>query len=111
LIKLKEQPVSGKDLLLPGKVIELVQNKLGNPKIIKNKKSKDKFNSDTHTRCWKKYNVRPKSKSSKPVETNSKYCLYHEPTKQYLYTKDWVTFLVERMNNMEEYNSLYNSEI
>ena len=38
LVKLKDRPVSGKDLLLPAKVVELVQIGLGNPKIIKNKR-------------------------------------------------------------------------
>lgn len=41
LVKVKERPVSGKDLLMPGKVVEIVQHELGNPKINKNGKTKN----------------------------------------------------------------------
>ncbi len=107
LVKVKDRPVSGKDLLMPGKVVELVQVGLGNPKMIKNKKAKDKFNSDTHTRCWKKYGVRPESGDVNPSNTNTQYCIYDEPTGQYRYTKSWAGFLIEKMQIVDEYNSLY----
>lgn len=109
LVKVKDRPVSGKDLLMPGKVVEMVQHGLGSPKIIKNKKAKDKFNSDTHTRCWKKYSVRPESGVANPSNTNTQYCIYDEPTGQYRYTKAWAGFLIEKMQIEEEYNSLYKS--
>lgn len=107
LIKIKERPVSGKDLLLPGKVVKEVQEALGNPIVEKNGKHIDKFNLQTHTRCWKKYNVRPPNGSSNPSATNDRYCIYDEPSGQYRYTKAWVTFLIEKMSNENEFNSLY----
>lgn len=107
LVKEKEKPVSGKDLLLPGKVVKDVQKKLGNPKIERYGNKKDKFNFDTHTRCWKKYNIRPANNSVNPSATDTRYCIYDEPSGQYRYTKAWVTFLIERMTDENEYNSLY----
>lgn len=107
LIKEKQIPVANKDTLLPGAVVELVQKRLGNIKITKGKQQVDKFNQDTHRRCWKKYGVRPSSNSDHPERTNPKYCIYDEPYQKYTFTKDWVDFLVEKMSDEEEYQSLY----
>lgn len=107
LVKEKEKPVSGKDLLLPAKVVKEVQKALGNPKVERYGSKKDKFNFDTHTRCWKKYNVRPANNSANPSATDNRYCIYDEPSGQYRYTKAWVTFLVEKMSDENEYDSLY----
>lgn len=107
LVKEKEKPVSGKDLLLPSKVVKLVQKGLGNPKVERNGKRKDKFNSDTHTRCWKKYKVRPNNGAANPSSADIKYCIYDEPSGQFRYTKTWVTFLIERMNIEDEYKALF----
>ena len=107
LVKIKDRPVSGKDLIMPGKVVEFVQKSLGNPKINKNGKTKDKFNPDTHTRCWKKYKVRPLNGDANPSNTDSKYCIYDEPSAQYRYTKEWAAFLIEKMKVEDEYHSLY----
>lgn len=107
LVKEKEKPVSGKDLLLPSKVVKLVQKGLGNPKVDRNGIKKDKFNADTHTRCWKKYNVRPNNGASNPSTTDPRYCIYDEPSGQYRYTKTWVTLLTEKMNIEDEYKSLF----
>lgn len=107
--KFIQVPVSNKDLLKPGIVVQKVQAALGNPKIqrIGKGKEKDKFNMDTHTRCWKKYNVRPENNSNNPEITNADYCVYDQPNDNYLYTDNWVDYLAERMNIEEEFNSLY----
>jgi hypothetical protein len=107
LVKVKERPVSGKDLLMPAKVVELVQLGLGNIKFIKNKKVIDKFNHGTHAICWKKYGVRPENGDAIPSNTNTQYCIYDEPTGQYRYTKSWAGFLIEKMQIDDEYNSLF----
>lgn len=107
LVKEKEKPVSGKNLLLPAKVVKDVQKALGNPKVERYGGKKDKFNFDTHTRCWKKYNVRPVNGSANKSNTDTRYCVYNELSNQYGYTKAWVTFLIEKMKDEDEYNSLY----
>lgn len=101
------QNVSNVNLMKPGSVIKRVQEGLGNPQIQKNNKLVDKFNSDTHMRCWKKYKVRPVSGSETPEMTNNTYCVYDAMNKTYGYTSEWVNFLVEKMSSEEEYQSLY----
>ncbi|MDR2130280.1 MAG: DUF3644 domain-containing protein [Odoribacteraceae bacterium] len=112
MVKFQEKPVVHNNLMLPADVVKQVQSALNDQKIIrKNNKPKDKFNQDTHTRCWKKYQVRPNAKDKSPHNTNSKYCIYDKLTSQYGYTQEWVNFLIEKMQDEEEYNSLYNSKI
>ena len=87
--------------------MEKVQSALGNPTIIRGKKTVDKFNLDTHTRCWKKYRVRPENRDANPERTNATYCVYDAMNKNYGYTQAWIDFLIEKMSNEEEYNSLF----
>lgn len=77
--------------------------------MIRGGKQVDKFNSDTHTRCWKKYKVRPDETLKKrfPEKVKAEYCVYDHANDCYLYKKAWVDFLVEKMLNDDEYNSLY----
>lgn len=110
LIKERYVPVANKGTLKPGVVVSLVQKRLGNQKVIRGMKKIDKFTQDTHTRCWKKYSVRPEKNSKNPEKTNSKYCIYDEPNKNYLFTEAWVDFLVEKMSDENEYQSLYKKE-
>lgn len=105
--KFVQVPVSNKDLLKPGIVVSRVQTALGYPKKNRNGEEIDKFNMDTHTRCWKKYNVRPDRNGDHPEHTNSEYCIYDQPNKTYLYTEDWVDFLIDEMDNDENYDNLY----
>ena len=107
LVKEKHIPVANDDMFKPGTVVEKVQKALGNKTVIKGKKKVDKFNFDTHTRCWKKYNVRPDNKSTHPEITNSQYCINDKMNKNYGYTQAWVDFLIEKMSDEKEYNSLY----
>lgn len=109
LVKLKTVPVGNMNKLKPKDVVERVQKGLGNMKIFRGAKEVDKFNMDTHTRCWKKYKVRPSKGNPHPERTNSKYCTYDTLYGQYAYTEDWVSFLISKLNDEEEYNSLYNN--
>ena len=81
---------------------------IGNPKIVRNGKNKDKFNLDVHTRFWKKYSIRPANGDKNPTNSDSRYCIYDEPSGHYRYTKMWVDFLIEKMQIDGEFESLYN---
>jgi hypothetical protein len=105
--KFVQVPVSNKDKIKPSEVVSRVQILLGNPKITRNGKEKDKFNMDTHTRCWKRFEVRPLNGAEYPSRTESKYCIYDEANENYLYTDAWVDYLSEEMVKDEVYNSLY----
>ena len=105
--RLEKVPVRNPDLMLPKDVISVVQAKLGNPKVRSGSRDIDLFNQQTHTRCWKKYEVRPESDSDNPHLTNNEFCIYDDTFGQYMYTDKWVDFLVEKMMDNDEYDSLY----
>ena len=107
MIKEKHIPVANDDKMKPGTVVNLVQTALGNKTIMKGKRKINKFNITTHTLCWKKYKVRPDNYSTRPELTNSRYCVYDSMNKNYGYTQAWVDFLIEKMSDENEYNSLY----
>lgn len=101
-------PVQNMDLIKPNKVVKRVQKGLGNPKVFRSGKEKDKFSQHTHTLCWRIYEVRPENGHNEPAMTISKYCIYDEPNNSYLYTEDWVDFLIEEMQMEEKYDALNN---
>jgi len=107
IVRVKPIPVFNLDLIKPGEVVKKVQQGLGNPKIKRGGKTLDKFTADTHTRAWRKYKVRPASKSTTPWETNPQYCVYDKLNGNYGYTTGWVEFLVEKLKDDVEFSSLY----
>jgi hypothetical protein len=69
----------------PSKVAELVVEK-----------GVTSFKSNPHhTYAWKLFGIRPSKGSGDPFNTNTKYCYYDEAHKDYLYTDQWVGFLVK----------------
>lgn len=105
--KFVQVPVTNKGLLKPGIVVERIQKALGNLKINKNGRDRDKFNQDAHTRCWKKYEVRPEKNAANPEHTKSQYCIFDQPNGTYLYTEEWSDFLIEELSTEENFDSLY----
>ena len=57
-------------------------------------KTSKSFSMDTHTKAWKKFGVRPKTKARHPEKTNKKYCVYHLAHRDYTYSDEWVEKLV-----------------
>ena len=106
MVKFKEIPVSNPDVMKPGDVVKKVQQGLGNPTIIRGGKTVARFNNDTHVRCWKKYKVRPPSSSPNPQETNWKHCIYDKMHKDYGYTQAWADFLIDKLSDPAEFESL-----
>jgi hypothetical protein len=107
LVKYKQGGVINAGLLKAKQVIKKVQDALGNPLVERNGKSIAKFNSDTHTRCWKSFDVRPKQGAKKPEQTKVQYCVYDKAHGDYLYTQAWVALLVEKMADDAEFAKLY----
>jgi hypothetical protein len=110
LVKFKEVPVSNVDSMKPGEVVKRVQEGLGHPKIIRYGKMVERFTSDTHTRCWHRYKARPPSNSPVPQETNTKFCIYDRMHDDYCYSQAWVDFLIEKLKDPIEFDSLYKKE-
>ena len=95
--------VTNKDKLKPGVVVKRVQERLGNPMVTRGNKQTQKFNQHTHTRCWKKYKVRPKNESESPELTNSTYCVYDYANDSYLYTHGMLilSILMHKPNDLQ----------
>ena len=73
--------------LKPSKVAALVEAKIKG------------FNVALHTKCWKYYNARPRTlvKGHK-----CKYSAFIEGFDGYLYSQEWVDFLIAKLSNAEE---------
>lgn len=61
------------------------------------------FTMHTHTQARKKYNARPQTK--KPGFKNQ-YCGWVEGHDDYLYTQEWIDFLIAELNHQEKYEAL-----
>lgn len=94
-VKWKKPSVANTGLLKPKDVIALVQPKIGR-----------KFSLHLHTLCWKRYEIRPPKGSKKPESTHTKYCIYDELHKDYGYTHEWVSFLIDKLKDGAEYKAL-----
>lgn len=83
-IKEKQIPVTNMGLLRPSSVlVEL--NKKG-----------IKRTMNWHTTMWQKFKVRPTSNSEQKSKTKSEYCFYDNAHNDYLYTEQWINFLVQQ---------------
>ncbi len=63
------------------------------------------FNQYLHTKAWKYYDVRP-SGSEKIGKTKEEYCGFLEGHEGYLYTQQWIDFLVKELSDDKKYNTL-----
>jgi hypothetical protein len=88
-IKGKQVPVVNPGKLKPGEVSKKIKEVLGI----------DFHPSTHHARCWKHFKVRPSSKSNSPDKTKLKYCQYDVAHGDYVYTKEWVKFLISELSN------------
>lgn len=99
IVKRRQVAVASKDLMRPGLVIEQVRGKLPY-----------RFTSDTHTRAWRYYGVRPPSGAADPTATNPTYCVWDQLSGGYGYTKAWVNFLVKELSNTDTYRAVTGRE-
>ncbi len=81
-IKQQKVQVANQGRLKPGMVVTKIQEKTGITKTI-----------HWHTQMWKKYRVRESRDTCK-----TEYCQYDEPHKDYIYTEQWVDYLIEKEN-------------
>lgn len=107
LVRLKPVTVANADTIRAGEVIRQVAEQLGNPTVARGGKQVPKFNQDWHQRCWKKWKVRPPTRSPHPEETDLRYCIYDRRHNDYGYTQAWVKLLAETFKDDAEYRRLY----
>ncbi len=90
LIKEKRVQVANQGRFKPTYVTEQVKQRLRKP-----------FTITFHTKAWKYYKVR--RQGYQPDGCNIKYCQYDEPHKDYVYTQEWIDYLVKMLSDNEEY--------
>jgi hypothetical protein len=106
MVKNREVPVANPDTMKAGDVAKKVQAGLGNPQIERGGKQLNRFNLAIHTRCWKRYKARPEGGSPNPEATDWKYCIYDKRHNDYGYTQAWVDFLIKKLKEPGEFDSL-----
>jgi len=94
-IKEKQIPVHNANLLKPSVVARKVADCLGKDK---------KFTTHLHVLAWKKYLVRPNGFST--LGCHERYCVPDPIHHDYVYTHAWVDFLVDKLSDQAEYESL-----
>jgi hypothetical protein len=108
LVAIKEKKVHRDDLLKAGDVATKVYERL------KDKMPAGwKFNAAyNHSKCYKYYKVRPlKATDPNPEKTNQDYCIFDKTFDQYVYTEQWVNFLVEKLQDPEEYKKVMSYKV
>jgi len=93
LIKPKQVNIINATGLKPGEVVSRVAARL-NGKI---------FNQASHTRCWHHFNARPPKGATDASLCNPQFCSYDAVHKDYVYTHQWVNFLVEKLSDDATY--------
>lgn len=86
-------PVANQGKLKPSGVAKKVEQKLGR-----------KFTTHNHTQAWRYYGVR--KRSATPEGCRVEYCQYDEAHRSYVYTLEWVDFLVQRLSDSMEYEKV-----
>ncbi len=99
LITQKRVPVASEGLLKPGEVVARVREELP-----------FWFTTDTHTRCWKYYKVRPPTGSERPEDTRADFCIYDELARAHGYTEAWVRYLCRELANPATYEAVTGKE-
>ena len=92
-IKKKQVPVVNPGKLKPGGVSQRIKDTLGIKKFEA---------SSQHAKCWKYYKVRPSSSSKSPEKTKIKYCQYDVAHGDYVYTEEWVEFLISELSDIKK---------
>jgi hypothetical protein len=93
LIKPKQVNVINATGLRAGEVVSKVAAKLGGKK----------FNQSRHTQCWHHFKARPAKGAADPSLCNPQFCSYDAVHKDYVYTPQWVDFLVGKLSDPATY--------
>lgn len=93
IVRDRQVPVSDLGALLPNQVAEKVAAAIGRP-----------FTAHTHhARAWRYFGVRPPSGASDPAKTKTDFCRWNPAFKQYVYTENWVNYLIRKMSDEGTY--------
>lgn len=66
--------------------------------------------SPEHVKCWKYYKARGTYEEGK-AKCNPKYCDYKEAINYFMYTQEWVDFLIEELSDPQKYREVLSTNI
>lgn len=95
IIKEKNVPVANHGKYKPKTICEIVSKEINK-----------KFNINTHTNAWRFYGIRKSGYVASGCDV--KFCQYDEAHNDYIYTKEWIDFLIEKLKIDEEYDKIIN---
>lgn len=93
MIRDRTVPVANQGEFRPSSVAREVSNRINR-----------RFRVHHHTQAWKKYGVRGIGKSAAGCKLE--YCQFDEVHEDYVYTQEWIDFLVKKLSDQEEYEAL-----
>ena len=65
-----------------------------------------KFGTGYHTKCWRYFEVRPPTNSDSPAQCKTEFCQYDQVHRDYVYTENWVQFLVDQLKDDKKYRRI-----
>ena len=89
------RPVASAGLMRPRQVVREVKKRL-----------LFNFTMNSHTSCWKYYEVRPPYGVSDPSATESQYCLFDSLSNGYGYTESWIDKIVTDLSDPVTYRAV-----
>lgn len=95
MIKEQKVQVANQGKLKPSQVVERIRTMTSLP-----------FTISDHTNAWKLYKVRPKV--PEPKGCDIRYCQYDEPHKDFVYTEQWVEFLIKQLQDSRTFDKIKN---
>ncbi len=63
-----------------------------------------------HVKCWRYYSVRGTYDEGK-AKCNPKYCDYKEALTYFMYTQEWVAFLIKELSDPNKYDEIMSKQI
>ena len=99
LLKTRESAVAHPGEMKPSDVASRVQTRIA-----------CKFITNDNTKCWKHFKVRPPPGAIDPTRCQAQYCHWDVPHRDYIYTDEWVEFLVSKLSRPETYRAVLGRE-
>ena len=105
ILVIKENRVSG-DYYKASEVCSIIREKLKN-----SKGANWKFSPSLHhSRAAKYFKIREGYKTTSPEKTMKEYCYYDPLFKQYIYTKQWIDYLLNKVKDDKVYKLILKSK-
>ncbi|MCC2322290.1 DUF3644 domain-containing protein [Cellulomonas xiejunii] len=95
IIREKKVPVEDLNGLLPKAVVDAVDTAIERP-----------FTLHMHTQAWRYFQVRPAADAPNAAATKSDFCRYNPAFRQYVYTPQWVTYLIRHLSDPTTYDAI-----